>query len=60
MVIPGNNDVTDRLLRHFIIVGVDKYSDATVEKIFANMIVGHFASEVISLGGVLDYIFMFC
>lgn len=52
MAVPGNNDITDRLLRQFIIIGVDKYADATVEKIFSNMIVGHFPSEVISLGSV--------
>lgn len=52
MAVPGNNDVTDRLLRQFIIIGVDKYADATVEKIFSNKIVGHFPSEVIALGSV--------
>lgn len=52
MAVPGNNDITDRLLRQFIIIGVDKYADATVEKIFSNMLVGHFPSEVIALGSV--------
>ncbi|XP_065334185.1 dynein axonemal heavy chain 3 [Cloeon dipterum] len=53
MAVPGNNDVTDRLLRQFIIIGVDKYADATVEKIFSNMVIGHFSSEVVSLGSSL-------
>ncbi|KAF4522383.1 hypothetical protein B566_EDAN012965 [Ephemera danica] len=50
MAVPGNNDVTDRLLRQFIIIGVDKYADPTVEKIFGTMIEGHFSQEVATMG----------
>jgi hypothetical protein len=52
MAVPGNNDVTDRLLRQFIIIGVDKYADPTVEKIFSTMIEGHFSPDVATMGSV--------